>query len=98
MAWLSPPSLRPPRLSRLPPVAPRPASARGLRPPPPASFATMREPVRSRLVDCSAMIDRPLRGAVSGADETHLSADQTDMPSPCGLGIDLPGEVDLERA
>jgi len=28
----------------------------------------------------------------------HLAADETDMSSPCGLGVDLTGEVDLERA
>jgi hypothetical protein len=27
-----------------------------------------------------------------------MAADQTDVPSLCGLGIDLPGKVHLERA
>ena len=79
-------------------VTTRSASARGVVTTPSASFATMRERVRSRLVDCSAMIDRPSAARLAARDEIHLAADKADMPSPCGLGIDLAGEVDLERA
>ena len=40
----------------------------------------------------------PLRGAVGGTYKIHLAADEADVSSACGLGIDLTGEVDLERA
>jgi hypothetical protein len=38
-----------------------------------------------------------LRRTVGCTDEVHLAADKPDMPSSCGLRIDLAGEVDLER-
>jgi hypothetical protein len=38
----------------------------------------------------------PLRGAVGGTYKIDLPADKADMSSPCGLGVDLTGEVDLE--
>src|SRR5260370_29406491 len=40
----------------------------------------------------------PLRGAVGGTDKIHLPADKADMSSPSGLGVDLTGQVNLERA
>ena len=49
-------------------------------------------------MDITSLIIEAVSGAVGGTDKIHLPADKADMFSPCGLGVDLTGEVDLERA
>jgi hypothetical protein len=73
------------------------ASARGVVTTPSASLATMREWVRSRFVDCSAMIDRPSGARLAARTKSICPTDQTDMPSCCGFRVYLPGKVDFER-
>ena len=48
--------------------------------------------------DGSVTWPTPVRGAVGDTYKIHLPADKAGMSSPCGLGVDLTGEVDLERA
>jgi len=72
------------------------ASARGVVTTPSGRRATMRECLRSRLVEGSAMIERPSAARLRHA-QNPSGRSQADVTALCRLGVDLACQVDLER-